>query len=95
MVNMSLDDFGEDWIRPVEQEEDFSEEMGNILHSVSPQEREKVTCYYKLQKRLPDIEYEAACESCEGFPIRTHCPYYTTQEHVEGFTKRMRPTDLT
>lgn len=88
---MGLDDVGDDWVpRPVEQDEEFfTEEMGNILHSVSPQEREKVTCYYKLRKTLPDIEYEAACGECNGFPLRTHCPHYTTEEHIQGFPKRM------
>lgn len=88
---MSQDDFGDDWVtRPIEQDEDFfNEEMGNILHSVSAVEREKVTCYYKLRGILPsEPEYAVRCPTCNGFPIKEGCVNYVTQDHIEGFQKR-------
>lgn len=78
-------------MRPVEQDEEFfGEDMGNILHSVSVQEREKVTCYYKLRGILPtEPEYALRCPDCNGFPLKEGCMRYTTQEHIEGFPDRM------
>jgi len=64
-------------------------ELDNF-EDISPQEKEKVTCYYKLIKRLPDIEYEAKCSECDGFPVKEGCMLYTTKDHIENFIQRMR-----
>jgi hypothetical protein len=89
MVNMSQDDFGDDWVRPIEQDEDFySDEMGNILHSVSAAEREKVTCYYKSFRGKPDPEFDERCAACDGYPIVQGCTKYTTKEHIDSFYKK-------
>lgn len=82
------DDFDYD-MRPVEQDEEFFHEEFNDMLANIP-ERERVACYYKLIKRLPDIEYEAKCAECDGFPVRDGCVRYTTHDHIKNFVERMR-----
>jgi hypothetical protein len=79
------EDNDEDWgLRFVEQDEGFDE----VFENASVKEREKVTCYYKLIKRLPDIEYEAKCAECDGFPLKEGCVNYITKDHIDSFPKK-------
>lgn len=85
---MGLDDDLE--LRPIEQDEEFfHKDFIDMLMQIPEDERENGTCYYKEIKRLPDIEYEAKCDACDGFPVKEGCVYYTTKSHIESLKERM------
>ena len=87
---MSNKDYGDDEMRPIEQDEEFfNNEFHDMLIYFPKEEIEKVTCYYKLKKILPsEKEYSTKCPVCDGFPIKDGCMRYTTEEHIKTFPEK-------